>query len=169
MLPCPVEPHVILAAETINHAGPSKIDWKRTAGSPAWRRRPSSEQRDPALRGRGPRAPARGWGRAGGEEGEAEHPLGAHPWDLRLPVTNLQDPERISPAERAASAQPRPPPPPPRSRRRRRPRPAPRPPGHPAAPPLLRSAPLRSSAPRPSAPARRRRLRLGARRVRARY
>lgn len=125
MLPCPPEPHVILAAETMNHVGSSKIDWKRTAGSPARRRWLSAARGGtPPVPVPDPRAPAREWRRtAGGGVCEAAHTRGAPPRDLRLPVTNSQDPERIFPAERAASAQPRPPP----CSRCRRPRPAPRP------------------------------------------
>lgn len=127
MLPCPAEPHVILTAETMNHVGSSKIDWKRTAGSPARRRWLSAARGGtPPVAVPDPRAPAREWrrtARGGGGGGRGSARPGAPPRDLRLPVTNSQDPERIFPAERAASAQPRPPP---RSRRRR-PRPAPRP------------------------------------------
>lgn len=84
MLPCPVEPHVILAAETMNHVGSSKIDWKRTASSPAQRRWLSAARRgNLAFYRLGSPSPDAGVRKGQGREIEAAHPLGAPPLDLR--------------------------------------------------------------------------------------
>lgn len=95
--PCPAEPHVIiLAAKTINHVGSGL-----TADS-CRQRRGGTPPVTPA-----PRAPV---ARGGEGPGPESAPQDCPPRDLRLPVGNLQDPERIFPAERAVSAQPRSPP-----------------------------------------------------------